>query len=110
GIISLIGVCVATSYVVAHPVPKDAHDRTIVVHVQPGWSHVEVSVQYRLEVDELTAFTRDLAPYLGEIDAGQYRGRLLALYGELARRLGPDLAFRLEAKANGKRLEFKRVA
>ena len=28
-----------------------------------------VRVDYRLEVDELTAFTRDLAPYLDEIDA-----------------------------------------
>jgi ABC-type nickel/cobalt efflux system permease component RcnA len=88
----------------AHPVPKNTHDRTLrvsVLHDPPL-----VRVEYRLEVDELTAFTRDLEPYADDIDALRFRGRPEALYGELARRLGPDLAFRLSGKVNAQRLEF----
>jgi ABC-type nickel/cobalt efflux system permease component RcnA len=68
---------------------------------------VIVSVRYRLEVDELTAFTNDLRAYADDIDAFQFRGRPLRLYSELMRHLSPDLAFRLSAKANGQRLEFQ---
>lgn len=89
----------------AHPVPKNAHDRTVVVLVVPDKQLVRV--EYRLEVDELTAFTRDLEPYADDIDAVRFRGRPEALYAELARRLGPDLAFRLTGKLNGQRLDFK---
>jgi ABC-type nickel/cobalt efflux system permease component RcnA len=50
--------------VCAHPIPKDNHDRTIVVHLLPGG----IVVDYRLEVDGLTAaielrkVRRDLPP------------------------------------------------
>ena len=96
----------------AHPVPKDTHDRTVIVELERLGRQftdvVMVRVKYRLEVDRFTAFTKDLAPYTDEIDAFKYRGKPEeALYGELARRLGPDLAFRLIGKANGERLEFK---
>ncbi len=88
----------------AHPVPKNSHDRTLVLSVACDKQLVRVT--YRLEVDELTAFTRDLEPYADDIDAVRFRGRPEALYGELARRLGPDLAFRLTGKLNGQRLNF----
>jgi ABC-type nickel/cobalt efflux system permease component RcnA len=92
-------------------VPKNTHDRTVVVQLErKPLQSVTVRVKYRLEVDELTAFTKDLEPYADEIDAFKYRGKPEALYGELARRLGPDLAFRLVGKANGERLEFKCIA
>jgi nickel/cobalt transporter (NicO) family protein len=100
-----------TSAAAAHPVPKDMHDRTIVVHLErTPQKLVTVRVKYRLEVDELTAFTKDLEPYTDEIDAAKYRGKPDTLYGELARRLGPDLAFRFVGKVNGRRLEFKCVS
>jgi ABC-type nickel/cobalt efflux system permease component RcnA len=90
----------------AHPVPKDTHDRTLVVHLEPDQQpgRLAVRVTYRLEVDELTAFTKDLEPY--DIDVFQYRGKGLELYRELARRLGTDLAFRMNGKVNGERLAF----
>jgi ABC-type nickel/cobalt efflux system permease component RcnA len=65
-----------------------------------------LQVKYRLEVDELTAFTRDLQPYADDIDAFEFRGKPLRLYTEFMRRLGPDLAFRLSARVNGQRLDF----
>jgi ABC-type nickel/cobalt efflux system permease component RcnA len=104
-------VLASASAVAAHPVPKDTHDRTVIVRLErrPQES-VTVRVKYRLEVDQLTADTKDLEPYVDEIDAFKYRGKPEELlYGELARRLGPDLAFRLVGKANGQRLEFKCV-
>jgi ABC-type nickel/cobalt efflux system permease component RcnA len=90
--------------VAAHPVPKNTHDRTLTVSM--ACDEQIVRVAYRLEVDELTAFTRDLEPYADDIDAARFRGRPEKLYGELARRLGPDLAFRLTGKLNGQRLDF----
>ncbi len=41
----------------AHPVPKDNHDRTVVVRLTPE----AVIVKYRLEMDEVTA-TREMVP------------------------------------------------
>ncbi len=108
GLLSLAFLAVLTSAAAAHPVPKDTHDRTLVVHLTraPDAGELTASVNYRLEVDELTAFTRDLTTYADDLDAFSYRGKPLALYTELARRLGPDLAFRLDARANGRRIEF----
>jgi ABC-type nickel/cobalt efflux system permease component RcnA len=105
---TMVLMCTA-SVAPAHPVPKNTHDRTLVVHLEgkPDAGLLTVRVNYRLEVDELTAFAKDLEPYLDDIDALQYRGKPLQLYDQLARRLGPDLAFRLTGKANGKQLDFK---
>src|SRR5262245_63701504 len=50
----------------AHPVPKDNHDRTIVVRLTPD----AVVVDYRLEVDEFRAL-RDL----DGVDLGVLRDR-----------------------------------
>src|SRR5262249_30849770 len=51
----------------AHPVPKDHHDRTIVVHFKGEDARVIVRVDYRLEVDELTVFLEDMKPYRDEV-------------------------------------------
>jgi ABC-type nickel/cobalt efflux system permease component RcnA len=100
-----------TSAAAAHPVAKNTHDRKIDVEItkKDEAGQATVRVKYRLEVDEWTVFNKDLEPYADDIDAFQYRGKPLALYTEFARRLGPDLAFRLAGKANGKRLDFRCV-
>ena len=48
----------------AHPVPRRAHDRTIVVRLQPD----KVIVEYRLEVDEFTVVYDDLPAFSDQID------------------------------------------
>ncbi len=95
----------AASVAPAHPVPKNTHDRTVAVHLEQKPGPVTVRVTYTLEVDEVTALTRDLEPY-DDIDVFQFRGKALQLYTALAHRLGPDLAYRLRGQANGQRLDF----
>ena len=48
----------------AHPVPRRAHDRTVVVRLQPD----KVIVDYRLEVDEFTVVYDDLPAFSDQID------------------------------------------
>src|SRR5438094_6576002 len=91
----------------AHPVPKDHHDRTIVVHLNPTKENkVQVVVDYRLEVDELTILLDDMRPYRDEVDRRLFKNRPLAYYGEFMRIYAPILAARLSASANGKELKF----
>jgi len=91
----------------AHPVPKDHHDRTIVVQLEViKEGHVHVVVHYRLEVDELTVLLEDMRPFRDEVDPGLFRKQPLAYYGEFMRIYAPILAARLSAKANGKDLKF----
>ena len=47
-----------------HPVPRRAHDRTIVVRLKPD----KVTVDYRLEVDEFTVVYEDLPAFSDQID------------------------------------------
>jgi ABC-type nickel/cobalt efflux system permease component RcnA len=108
-LLALAALSLPASPVAAHPVPKNTHDRTVVVHLVPGAraGTVDVRINYRLEVDEWTVFEVDLKPYAEEIDAFEYRGKPLVLYSKFAEKYGPDLAFRLHGRANGKRLEFR---
>jgi nickel/cobalt exporter len=91
----------------AHPVPRDNHDRTIVVRL--GWDakarQFVVQVAYRLEVDEYTAY-QDLAALIAEADLEQVKSGERGRYGEFLRLYAPILAGNLIAQANGKRLRF----
>jgi nickel/cobalt exporter len=85
----------------AHPVPKDNHDRTIVVHLNPN----RVAVQYRLEVDGSLA-QLEVARF--ELPAGEF-ARLTtpqAIGDTFARHLVPTLAGNLLARLDGKPLAF----
>jgi ABC-type nickel/cobalt efflux system permease component RcnA len=80
-----------------HPVPRDNHDRTILVQARPEG----VVVDYRLEVDELRAaqdMPRDLLAGLGS------RRELHAAY---VRYLAPILADNLNAQLDRQELEFR---
>ena len=105
GLVVLLGL---VSGATAHPVPKDTHDRTIVVRLQKGDTPDEavVRVEYRLEVDELTVLLDDMKPFEDDVNLFDYRGRELDYYAEFAKLYAPIYAGNLLAKANGKPLEF----
>lgn len=90
----------------AHPVPKDAYDRTIVVHLEkhPKAGHGFVRVNYRLEVDPFTVFTRDMEPYRDVVDFFAYRGKELEYYREFTKIYAPVFAEHLDVRFNGKSL------
>jgi ABC-type nickel/cobalt efflux system permease component RcnA len=108
-VLSLLALAVLTAPTAAHEVPRDIHDRVITVKLERGKDADQAILRadYRLEVAEWTVTNKDLVPYADEIDAFDYRGRHLELYNRFAQRLGPDLAFRLFAKVNGKRCDLK---
>src|SRR5262249_51202812 len=83
----------------AHPVPKDNHDRTLVVRVTPA----ALVVDYRLEVDELRAY-RDLPEAVARSARSktELRQRVLDLFAE-------TLASNLDPQLDGRPLEFRCV-
>jgi len=102
-------VSVVNSPAYAHLVPRSNHDRTIVVTLAPDepGHKVEVTVAYRLEVDELTVVLEDMAPFKDEIDLKKYRDRREAYYAEFTRLYAPILANNLSATVDGKPLAFQ---
>jgi nickel/cobalt exporter len=78
-----------------HPVPRDNHDRTLVVRLTPE----AVVVDYRLEVDEYRA-TRDLAEALEGVSSRE------AFHAAFTRYHAGFLGNNLVARLDGKALEF----
>lgn len=96
-----------TCSVQAHPVAREHHDRTILVHVKlTEQNEIEVSVDYRLEVDELTVLLDDMRPYRDEVDPALFKQKPLAYYGQFTRIYAPILAGNLLTRANGNSLKF----
>jgi len=96
----------------AHPVPKDNHDRTIVVKLQntatPG--KMRVRVEYRLEVD-LDTVEKDMRPYLDEVNFFDYfPAKDLEYYAHYTRIYEPVFAERLFIEVNKKRPKFHGVS
>lgn len=88
--------CILRGEVSAHPVPKDNHDRTIVVRLTAD----AVIVEYRLELDVARA-ARDLQNVdLSDIQSEDQ------LYAVFTRYFGPILADNLVARVDGKPLTF----
>jgi nickel/cobalt transporter (NicO) family protein len=86
----------------AHPVPKDTHDRTIVVRLQKGDKdgRIRVRVEYRLEVDETTVYLSDMHEFRDEVNPLDFRNRPLDYYGEFAKIYAPIYADRLVVRVN----------
>jgi ABC-type nickel/cobalt efflux system permease component RcnA len=84
----------------AHPVPKDNHDRTILLRLLPD----RLVVDYRLEVDELRA-VRDLPE--GVARQARDRRHLHRLYLDY---FGPVLADNLVVTLDGKPLPLRLIA
>jgi nickel/cobalt transporter (NicO) family protein len=91
----------------AHPVPKNNHDRTIVVRLRPGPipEQILVRVDYRLEVDPTTVILDDMRPFRDEIDITQFKDRL-DYFKEFTKKYAPILADHFMAKINGAAVEF----
>jgi ABC-type nickel/cobalt efflux system permease component RcnA len=102
----LLIACTAT----AHPVIGDHHDRTLVVRVAPDRAAgtVVVTVAYRLELNEFTAF-RDLQPFSEKVPPGWQKTDPDKYYDGYIACYGPLLARYFEAKGDGKSLQFKLV-
>jgi ABC-type nickel/cobalt efflux system permease component RcnA len=93
----------------AHPVPKDNHDRTIVVRLsrEADGDQVIVTVAYRLEVDEWTVIEQDMPPFADEIPFEKFgRRKIDEFFGEFTRIYAPILARKLRAEIDGKPLTF----
>ncbi|MBY0524280.1 MAG: hypothetical protein K2R98_12820 [Gemmataceae bacterium] len=87
----------------AHPVPKKAHDRAIVVRLTPEAAIVE----YRLELDEWTA-VNDLVAVIGKEDLAKLTSPR-EIYAAFTRAYAPLLAANLNAKLDKQELEFSCV-
>ncbi len=82
---------------VAHPVPRQHHDRTLTLTIRPG----ALLVEYVLALDQLT-FDDDLA-FKRDIDRADPR-KLRAVYGE---EFGKHIRDSLLAEINGRDLSFR---
>jgi ABC-type nickel/cobalt efflux system permease component RcnA len=98
-LVSLSALLVAALPVSAHPIPKDNHDRTIVVRLTPR----AVVVEYRLEVDEARAALDMPKVELNKI------GSVAEFRPAFRRYFAPVLADNLVAEIDGKRLTFSCV-
>ena len=110
---SLAALCLFVANAAAHPVPKDNHDRTIVVRLLKGEqpNQVRVRVEYRLEVDETTVFLNDMKIYRDEVNPLDYRNRLMDYYAEFTKRYAPVYANHLIARLDKKPIaEFRCVS
>jgi ABC-type nickel/cobalt efflux system permease component RcnA len=104
----LLTVLLAPAAADAHPVPRDCHDRTIVVEVtpEPLTRQLAVTVRYRLEVDELTVVLDDMAPFRDEVQYDRFKNKPNEYYAEFTRIYAPLLAGRLDAQLDGRALKF----
>jgi nickel/cobalt transporter (NicO) family protein len=99
-VIALLALVALTPAARAHPIPRDNHDRTIVVRLTPE----AVVVDYRLEVDELRAVEDMPREELHGLDPAKGFHRLFLDYH------APVLANNLDATLDGKALTFTCVA
>src|SRR4051812_13214416 len=80
-------VCLIAVSAAAHPVPKENHDRTIVVRLQKRDTpyRVRLRVEYRLEVDETTVLLNDMKDFRDEVNPLDYRNKPLEFYARFAK-------------------------
>jgi ABC-type nickel/cobalt efflux system permease component RcnA len=112
-ILSVTAIALLAACASAHPVPKDNHDRTIVVRLQKGQkpNEVKVHVEYRLEVDETTVYLSDMKDFRDQVNPLDFRGRPLAYYAEFAKIYEEIYADRLVVRVNKKEIgEFRCIS
>src|SRR4051812_47815044 len=95
-LVLLLGCFLLPSLACAHPVPKNNHDRTLLITLTPE----AVLIDYQLEVDE----TRAALDMTEEAIAGITSRR--EFYAAYTRFVAPDLAANLDARLNGTGLTF----
>lgn len=103
---ALTALVVGVSSSGAHPVPKDAHDRTIVVRLLKGDApnRIRVRVEYRLEVDETTVYLNDMKDFRDLANPLDFRGRPLDYYAEFTKIYAPIYGDRLVVRVNKKEI------
>ena len=94
----------------AHPVIGDHHDRTLQVRLTPDHAaaKVVVTVAYRLELNEFTAF-RDMQPFSDEVPPGWQKSEPQKFYDGYAHCYAPRLATYLIARGDDQTLKFTQV-
>jgi nickel/cobalt transporter (NicO) family protein len=104
---AVAALCLLVSTVGAHPVPKDNHDRTIVVRLQKSDTadRLRVRVEYRLEVDEGTIIDKDMKPYRDDYPPLKYRGEPMKFYAKFAEIYAPIYAAHLVMHVDNKLIE-----
>jgi ABC-type nickel/cobalt efflux system permease component RcnA len=92
----------------AHPVPRNQHDRTAVVELTPDPARREivVTVNYHLEVDELTVVLDDMIPFSEEVRYDRFKNKPMEFYGEFTRIYAPIYAGNLIAKVGDRAVRF----
>src|SRR4051812_24501297 len=80
----------------AHPVPKRAHDRTLLVRIEPA----KIVVEYTLEVDEWTVVFEDLPAVRDTTDLAKL-SKPADFYDAFTRSYAPILASNLVATLDG---------
>ncbi len=92
------------SPVSAHPVPRDSHDRVIVVRLQKAKepNRIAVRIEYRLEADETTIILNDMKPFADEANPLNFRGDILKYYAIFTEKYADVFADRLMVQVNGK--------
>jgi ABC-type nickel/cobalt efflux system permease component RcnA len=90
----------------AHPMPRRLHDRTIKVHLTAHDNHVEIVVDYRLEVDPFTAVFDDLTAILDKDDFKKLR-QPQEFYQAFVDNYAPILSGNLLAKLDDRPLELR---
>ncbi len=95
--LALLALLLAPTLATAHVVPKDNHDRTLIVHLTPE----AVVVDYRLELDEYRA-VRDLP--VGALKGVESRKDF---HSAFRRHFAPVLADNLVALLDGQELTFE---
>src|SRR5438132_392405 len=103
---TLLQLC-AITLVPCHPVIGNYHDRTMLVGVKSDYNSgkVVVTVAYRLELNEFTAF-RDMQPFSEEVPPGWQKSDPKKFYDGYARCYAGRLGSYLIATGDGKRLTF----
>jgi nickel/cobalt exporter len=100
--VMLIAAAICPPAVIAHPVPSDAHIRTVDVRLRP----TELCVSYRLELDQFTTVFKDSKGLIEEAEVKRLNTPT-AFYGEFTRRLAPLLADQLVATLNGQSITLR---
>jgi nickel/cobalt exporter len=95
------------SFVSAHPVPRRAHDRTIVLRLAADekTGQVAVTVNYRLEVDEFTVVFDDLPALFDKAELSKLQTRE-EFHEAFTRLYAPLLGANLTARLDGQPLDF----
>lgn len=92
----------------AHPVPRENHDRKIILKVQRlNNSKVKLSVNYRLEVDEFTVLISDMQRFANDIDLSLFQNKRHEFYGEYTRLYAPIFADKLKLTLDGQSIPLK---